>query len=87
MISLLTIFYSLLVVSLFVPILIGLYTRRLGIAEAYGSIIAGVGLFTVVQFLTQGNRIFGLTPQSIGVIGSSIGCYTVWLIRTRVRLR
>ena len=87
MISLLTIFYSLLVVSLFVPILIGLYTRRLGIAEAYGSIIAGVGLFAVVQFLTQGNRIFGLTPQSIGVIGSSIGCYTVWLIRTRVRLR
>ena len=85
MISVLSIFYSLLVVSLFVPILIGLYTRRLGTAEAYGSIIAGVGLFVVVQFLSQGNRVFGFTPQSIGVIGSTIGCYTVWLIRTRIR--
>ena len=63
MISLLTIFYSLLVVSLFVPILIGLYTQRLGTAEAYSSIATGVGLFALVHILTQGNRVFGLTPQ------------------------
>ena len=85
MISLLTIFYSLLVVSLFVPILIGLYTRRLGTAEAYSSIATGVGLFALVHILTQGNRVFGLTPQIIGVLGSTIGCYTAWLIRTRIR--
>jgi len=85
MISLLTIFYSLLVVSLFIPILIGLYTQRLGAVEAYSSIATGVGLFALVYFLTQGNRVFGLTPQIIGVIGSTIGCYTAWLIRTRIR--
>ncbi len=86
MISLLSIFYSLLVVSLFIPILIGLYTQRLGTVEAYSSIATGVGLFTLVHFLTQGNRVFGLSPQIIGVIGSTIGCYTAWLIRTRIRL-
>ena len=86
MISLLSIFYSLLVVSLFIPILIGLYTRRLGTTEAYASIITGVGLFVIVQFTFDGNRVFGLTPQIIGVIGSTVGCYAAWLIRTRVRL-
>jgi len=83
MISLLSIFYSLLVVSLFIPILIGIYTKRLGTTEAYASIITGVGLFVIVQFISEGNRIFGLTPQIIGVIGSTVGCYTAWLIRTR----
>ena len=86
MISLLSIFYSLLVVSLFIPILIGLYTRRLGTTEAYASIITGVGLFVIVQFTFDGNRVFGLTPQIIGVIGSTVGCYAAWFVRTRVRL-
>jgi solute:Na+ symporter, SSS family len=41
-ISALTIFYSLLVASLFVPFLGGLYTRRAGPAAALAAIVAGV---------------------------------------------
>ncbi len=85
MISMLSIFYSLLVVSLSIPILIGLYTQRLGTTEAYASIITGVGLYIVVHFISQGSRIFGLTPQFIGVLGAATGCYATWLVRSRVR--
>jgi len=74
-----------LVVSLSIPILIGLYTQRLGTTEAYASIITGVGLYIVVAFISQGSRIFGLTPQFIGVLGAATGCYAAWLVRSRVR--
>ncbi len=80
-VNVLTVFYSLLVVSLFVPILIGLYTRRLGVAEAYGAIISGVGLFVIVQLVTGGNRVLGITPQIIGVIGAAVGCAVVAFLR------
>jgi SSS family solute:Na+ symporter len=45
----LTIFYSLLVVTLFVPILGGLYTRRAGAPAALAAIGAGVVTLTIVR--------------------------------------
>lgn len=46
----LTIFYSLLGVSLFVPVIGGLYTRRAGSTEALAAITAGVLTLLVVRF-------------------------------------
>jgi SSS family solute:Na+ symporter len=49
-ISAIVIFYSLLVVTLFVPVLGGLYTRRAGSAAAMAAIVAGVGTMLLLQF-------------------------------------
>jgi SSS family solute:Na+ symporter len=54
-ISSLTIFYSLLGVTLFVPVVAGLHRRRTGAPEALASIAAGVAVATAL-------RLSGLTP-------------------------
>jgi SSS family solute:Na+ symporter len=58
----LTIFYGLLTVSLFVPILGGLYLRRLGTPEALAAIGAGVGTMTVARLWP-----FGWSPSLAGL--------------------
>ena len=57
-----TVFYSLLGVSLFVPVLGGLYSRRAGQAEALAAIIAGIVVLLVVRFGVAG-RTRGWTRQ------------------------
>ena len=51
-----TIFYSLLVVTLFVPILGGLYTRRTRSGEALAAIAAGVAVMFIVRPSSRGYR-------------------------------
>lgn len=70
--TVLAIFYTLLTVSLFVPILAGLYTRRVGTPEALGAIAGGVSLFIVAQAAGGGARIAGWTPAMIGLAGAAI---------------
>lgn len=70
----LTIFYTLLSVSLFVPILAGLYTRRPGRTEALTSLAAGVGVLLSVQIATGGRGFGGLlTPALLGLMASGAG--------------
>jgi len=66
----LTAFYSLLVVTLFVPILGGLYTRRAGAPEALGAIAAGVGTLLVIRF-GFGDRYPWLDPTLAGIIAAA----------------
>ena len=49
-----TVFYSLLVVTLFVPVIGGLYIRRAGSPEALAAIAAGVLTLLVVRFGVAG---------------------------------
>src|SRR3954453_19655699 len=65
-IGLLTIFYTLLGVSLFVPILGGLYVRRAGTAEALAAIGAGVVAMLFVHVSTAGAGYGALTPALVG---------------------
>ncbi len=74
MASVLQLFYTLLTVSLFVPVLGGLYTRRVGPREAMGAIAGGVGSFVAVQVLATGERVLGMTPAMIGLLGALVGC-------------
>ena len=74
MVSVLQLFYSLLTVSLFVPVLGGLYTRRVGPAEAMGAIAGGVGTFVAVQVVAGGEPVLGMTPAMIGLLGALLGC-------------
>jgi SSS family solute:Na+ symporter len=79
----LTIFYSLLSVSLFVPILAGLYVPRAGTAEALASIGCGVAAMVAVQFTTGGRGMFGVTPALAGLAASSLGFVGVFISRSR----
>ena len=74
MASVLRIFYTLLTVSLFVPVLGGLYTRRVGPREALGAIAGGVGSFAAAQVLAAGGRLLGMTPAMLGLLGAAAGC-------------
>jgi SSS family solute:Na+ symporter len=66
-----TVFYSLLGVSLFVPVLGGLYTRRAGSAEALGAIAAGVITLLVVRFEVAG-RAPWLDPTLTGLVAAAL---------------
>jgi SSS family solute:Na+ symporter len=69
---LLTIFYSLLTASLFVPIIAGLYVPRARTPEALASIVCGVTAMVSLQYGTAGRGMFGLTPALAGIIGAAI---------------
>ena len=76
----LSIFYTLLSVSLFVPVLAGLYTRRVGPVESLAAIGAGVGLVVAVQMGTGGAGLWGLTPAMIGLAAATGACALVALL-------
>ena len=80
--AVLMIFYSLLVVSVFVPLLGGLYTKKLTAPEAYGAIFGGVGCFLVAEIGYNGVAILGMTPSIIGLLGATFGCLSIVVIRT-----
>jgi SSS family solute:Na+ symporter len=75
----LTIFYTLLSVSLFVPILAGLYAPRASTAEAITSIACGVGAMLIVQFTTNGSGIAGVTPALAGLLAAVVGFGAVYM--------
>jgi SSS family solute:Na+ symporter len=77
-----TVFYSLLGVSLFVPVLGGLYTRRAGSPEALGSIAAGVLTLLVVRFGVAG-RAPWLDPTLTGLVAAAAAFFTILLVRSR----
>jgi SSS family solute:Na+ symporter len=69
----LTIFYALLGVSLFVPIVAGLYTRRTNADAAMASILGGVGGMLVVQGATDGAGYGLLGPAPAGLLMAVVG--------------
>lgn len=79
----LSIFYTLLSVSLFVPILGGLWMARAGAPEALVSIALGVSSVIVVQIATGGAGFASLTPPLIGLIAAALG-FGAMLLRPRV---
>jgi SSS family solute:Na+ symporter len=79
----LKIFYSLLSVSLFVPVIAGLYSRRGGTPEALAAIGAGVSVLLVVHLQTGGAG-FGIwSPTLIGIITAALGFVLVLAARWR----
>lgn len=67
----LTIFYSLLGVSLFVPVIAGLYTTRPGSAAALAAIVAGVAMMLIVRFGFAGTYSW-LDPTLTGLVAAAI---------------
>jgi SSS family solute:Na+ symporter len=79
----LTIFYALLSVSLFVPVLAGIFSRRGGVPEALAAIGGGVSVLLVVH-LGTGGKGFGIwTPTLSGIIAAGIAFLVVLFVRMR----
>jgi SSS family solute:Na+ symporter len=72
-IGVLSIFYTLLGVSLFVPIIGGLYVRRSSTVGALVSIAGGVGGMLFAQIATAGRGYGMWTPALIGLIAAIVG--------------
>ena len=76
-ITALTIFYSLLGVSLFVPVVGGLLTPHAGVASAFGSIVAGVSMLLAVHVTTAGQGFGFLTPNLLGLVAAGAAYYVL----------
>ena len=66
-VSALTFFYTLLTVSLFVPLVVGLYVRRVRTSEALASTVAGTAVAGFLQLTTGGNGLAGMAPSMLGL--------------------
>jgi len=75
-----TVFYSLLGVSLFVPVLGGLYSRRAGQAEALAAIVAGVVTLLVVRFGVAG-RYPWLDPTVSGLVAAGVAFVGAMMVK------
>jgi SSS family solute:Na+ symporter len=84
---LLTIFYSLLTASLFVPIIAGLFVPRARTAEAMAAIVCGVTAMVAMQLASAGRGIAGLTPALAGMTAASIAFFVVLASRRGARAR
>jgi SSS family solute:Na+ symporter len=69
----LSIFYALLGVSLFVPVVAGLYVRRSNTEAALAAIVGGVGGLLVVQGATGGAGFGWLGPAPAGLLCAVLG--------------
>ena len=79
----LTIFYSLVGVSLFVPVIAGLAGRRGGAPEALASIAAGIATLLAVHLATDGLGYGIFNPNLIGLAAAAMGFAIVYLARGR----
>ena len=81
----LTIFYALLAVSLFVPVLGGLYTRRAGTPEALAAIAFGVMLWVAARTGLIDNLPPLFTASVVGLLGSALAFGAVLTARAILR--
>lgn len=65
------IFYSLLSVSLFVPVVLGLYVSSADSRNAYAAIVAGVGVLLTAHLTTDGKGLGIWTPSLLGLLASA----------------
>ncbi|MBL8983524.1 MAG: sodium:solute symporter family protein [Gemmatimonadetes bacterium] len=72
-------FYSVMAVCLFVPLLGGLYVRRLGKAEALTSIGGGMLVMLLVQMRTNGAGYGWVTPAMAGLAVAVVGGLVIFL--------
>jgi SSS family solute:Na+ symporter len=77
----LRIFYSLLSVSLFVPVIGGLFAKRAGPLEALASMAAGIVTLLVVTYATGGRGYGLLNPDLLGLLASALAYVSVMFTR------
>lgn len=79
-----TIFYAIMSVSLFVPLLAGLYTRRPGVPEALAGIGAGVSALVAVTLAGEAGMVSETMARSatgVGIVASALAFALVLAVR------
>ncbi|HET9949543.1 MAG TPA: sodium:solute symporter family protein [Longimicrobiales bacterium] len=79
----LTAFYAVLGVSLFVPVVAGLHSRRPGVPEALAAIAAGVAVLVAVRLSGLPARSPLLDPTLLGILGSGLAFALAFALRRR----
>lgn len=77
----LTVFYSVLSVSLFVPVVAGLHTRQAGVPEALAAIGVGVTVLVAVRMSNLGEISIWLDPTAMGIAASAVAFAVVYIMR------
>jgi len=77
----LSIFYSLLAVALFVPVMGGLFARRAGSREALASIATGLIVRLGIEVFHAGRGVGLLDPTLLGVIAAAVAYVTTLGVR------
>ncbi len=83
-VSSLTIFYSLLGVSLFVPVVAGLHSRRPGAGEALAAAAAGVVALLAARSVADGGW---MVPPAWGLLSAAAAYGTFFAVRRLIRRR
>ncbi len=78
-------FYTLVGVTLFVPVVAGLYTGRAGAPEALAGVGAGIGVTGLLQLTAGPSGIGPITPSMAGLIVSAAAFVAVLVVRRRHR--
>ena len=73
----LSLFYAVLSVCLFVPVVAGLYARRVGAPEVWAAIGSGMAVLLAAQLSGGGRPVLGLSPALLGLLGSGGACLLV----------
>jgi SSS family solute:Na+ symporter len=68
-----SVFYAILTVTLFVPVVGGLYLGGTGRLEGLASIVSGVPVLVITHVLTQGRGYGVMSPALAGVLASALG--------------
>jgi len=78
-----SVFYAILTVTLFVPVVAGVYVRAAGPREGMASIVAGVLVLAITHLSTGGAGYGVLSPALAGVVASAVAFLVVHVVRTR----
>jgi SSS family solute:Na+ symporter len=79
--SALLLFYSLLTVIFFVPIVVGLHTRRPGVPEALAAVAVGITARCAVEFSGLAAASAWVDPTLLGVMGSGLAFAVFFTVR------
>ncbi|ODT05401.1 MAG: hypothetical protein ABS52_00615 [Gemmatimonadetes bacterium SCN 70-22] len=83
----LSFFYSVLGVTLFVPVLGGLFMRRFRALEAMAAIVAGMAVMLALQLTAGAGGVQGVTPALAGVVASvAVAVVAHGAVRWRARM-
>ena len=77
----LSIFYTIMGVSLFVPIVAGLFSRRATTTDAMAAILAGVAIVGGLRLWNGGKPVAGLTPAMAGLAGATVAFLVAQTVR------
>jgi SSS family solute:Na+ symporter len=76
-----SIFYGLLAVSLFVPVIAGLYWKRVNSQAVLASIFSALAATLLVSNFTHGHGLWVLSPQAIGIVTACLVVGVITVLR------